>query len=44
MGQKASAMGHDAVHEDALTREDGSDADLVEIMAESRRPRSSDHK
>ena len=31
MGQKASAMGHDAGYEDALTREDGSDADLVEI-------------
>ena len=31
MGDKASLMGRDAIYEDALTRDDGGDADLVEI-------------
>ena len=31
MGDKASFMGRDAADDDALAREDGSDADLVEI-------------
>ena len=31
MGDKASLMGHDAIYEDALTRDEGGDADLVEI-------------
>ena len=31
MGDKASLMGHGAAYEDASTRDDGGDADLVEI-------------